>query len=99
MTVYFTGSSPLPDSDGDDRIAEALKDGTLQRSFGDVLQGTLSEKFTVYKLTHLETTDLWSPCGAPSPINIVNELSVTQTGTGSLYDSGVMDFAFLWRTC
>ncbi|KUJ11427.1 uncharacterized protein LY89DRAFT_225543 [Mollisia scopiformis] len=70
-----------------------------QKAFPDTLQGTLDEKFTVYKLTHLETTDVWSPCGAPSPLNVVNELSVTQTGTGSLYDSGIMDLAFLWRTC
>lgn len=99
MTVYFTGSSPLPDPEGQDRITKARKDGNAQKSFGDTLQGTLNEKFTVYKLTHLETTDIWSPCGAPSPINVVNELSVTQTGTGSLYDSGVTDFAFLWRSC
>ncbi|KAF8855732.1 hypothetical protein BDZ45DRAFT_746172 [Acephala macrosclerotiorum] len=98
-SLYFTGSSPLPNPEGEDQIAEARKDGNAQKSFSDILQGTLNEKFAVYKLTHLKTADLWSPCGAPSPINVVNELSVTQTGTESLYDSGVIDFTFLWRSC
>ncbi|KAE8443375.1 hypothetical protein EG329_001933 [Mollisiaceae sp. DMI_Dod_QoI] len=42
--------------------------GGTEKSYADVFQGTLSEKFTVLKATHLETTDLWSPCGSPAPL-------------------------------
>lgn len=59
----------------------------------------MNEKFTVFKFTNLDNTDVWSPCGAPSPVNVVNEIAVTQTGTGTLYDSGVMDIGLIWRTC
>jgi len=63
--------------------------------------GPLNAEYVV-KDTSAVDNEVWSTCGTPLPINIVIEATLTSasnSGVGSLYDSGIYDIGLVWRAC
>jgi len=74
-----------------------------QVSTNHTFSGPTSEAYNYTESIDPTDTDIWSPCNSSLPLNINNQVRLTQDstsiGNGLLYDAGIVDLALQWRSC
>jgi hypothetical protein len=73
--------------------------GAAQNSIVHEYNGPVQGEYT-YKETVPASSQIWSPCGAPLPLNINNGVALRKPGGGDAYFNGkTVVTGIVWRNC